>query len=130
MPDDSQTDITTLFEDIRAGKPGASDQLARRIGPELRAIARRFMRRERVDHLLQPAALVNEAWLQLFPEPAAADFANRVHFLASAARAMRQILVEYARERDALKRGGDRQHEPWDSQVVIARDRKVDIVKL
>lgn len=130
MPDDPQADITTLLEDIRAGKPSARDRFARRVEGELREIAARFLRRERADHLLQPTAVVNEAWLKLFPDRTSADFSNRVHFLASAAQAMRQVLVSYARDRDALKRGGDRRQEPWDSQIVIGKGRRVPVEKI
>lgn len=71
---------------------------------ELRILARQFMRRERRDHTLQPTALVHEAYLKLCAGPRAAAWVDRQHFLACAARAMRQILVDHARHRGAAKR--------------------------
>ena len=73
---------------------------------ELRRIADRLLRQEGIGHTLQPTALLNEAWLKLSGSAATAKM-QRDHYLAVAARAMRQVLVEYARRRRAVKRGGD-----------------------
>jgi RNA polymerase sigma factor (TIGR02999 family) len=96
-------DLTQLL-----GKEGADDdavrnELFRRVYGELRAIAARKMSSERSSHTLQPTALVHEAWLKF----GARSFANRAHFFAAAAEAMRQILVDSARRKAQLKRGGD-----------------------
>jgi RNA polymerase sigma-70 factor, ECF subfamily len=72
---------------------------------ELAQLARRYMRRERPNHTLQPTALVNEAYIRLFGRQAA-DWQNRAHFLAHAAHTMRQVLVDHARARWTDKRGG------------------------
>lgn len=72
---------------------------------ELRAIAGACLRDQPAGHTLQPTALVNEAWLRLADRP----FSDRRHFVAVAARAMRQILVDHARRRGAMKRRGDRE---------------------
>ena len=85
------------------------------------------MRQERLDHTLQPTALVHEAYLRLFPEQAA-DWADRSHFLRCAARAMRQILVDHARRRNRRKRGGDRNRVPLDSGVAFVSDQRPDIL--
>ena len=77
-----------------------------RLYGELRQIAERMLRREAPGHTLQPTALLNEAWLKLGGHDGP-DALSREHFLAIAARAMRQVLVEYARRRQAHKRGGD-----------------------
>jgi len=75
---------------------------------ELRRLARSHMAQERGSHTLQPTALVHEAYLRLIEaEPTRWD--NRRHFFAAAAEAMRRILIEHARQRRSLKRGGDRQ---------------------
>jgi RNA polymerase sigma factor (TIGR02999 family) len=74
---------------------------------ELRALAAAHMRRERREHTLQPTALANEVYLRLVDETKVA-WQGRAQFLAIAARAMRQILIEHARARKAAKRGGDR----------------------
>ncbi len=79
--------------------PGISEETYR----GFRAIAAEYLRRERADHTLQPTALVNEAYVRL---GRMSGFADRQHFVASFARAMRNILVDHARARNALKRGG------------------------
>ena len=83
--------------------PEAPDAFLRLSG-ELRQIAERLLRREAPGHTLQPTALLNEAWLKLGAGP---QGLSREHFAAVAARAMRQVLVEYARRRQAQKRGGE-----------------------
>lgn len=82
-----------------------AEQFLRLYG-ELRQIAERMLRREAPGHTLQPTALLNEAWLKLGGH-SGPEALSREHFLAIAARAMRQVLVEYARRRQAHKRGGD-----------------------
>ena len=86
--------------------PPVSDEQFLVLYGELRRIADRLLRQEGVGHTLQPTALLNEAWLKLSGSPATAKL-QREHYLAVAARAMRQVLVEYARRRRAVKRGGD-----------------------
>lgn len=82
-----------------------AEQFLRLYG-ELRQIAERMLRREAPGHTLQPTALLNEAWLKLGGH-STPEALSREHFLAIAARAMRQVLVEYARRRQTHKRGGD-----------------------
>jgi RNA polymerase sigma factor (TIGR02999 family) len=82
-----------------------AEQFLRLYG-ELRQIAERMLRREAPGHTLQPTALLNEAWLKLGGHDSP-DALSREHYLAIAARAMRQVLVEYARRRQTHKRGGD-----------------------
>jgi RNA polymerase sigma factor (TIGR02999 family) len=86
-------------------EPESADDLFPRLYGELRQIADRLLRREAVGHTLQPTALVHEAWFKLAGS-AAPSPADRAHFLGIAARAMRQVLVDHARRRKALKRGG------------------------
>lgn len=81
-----------------------TERLFRVVYDELRAIAERYMRRERCDHTLQPTALVHEAYLKL--QPGTVGWQDRNHFLGFAARAMRQVLVDCARRHDAEKRQG------------------------
>ena len=95
---------------------------------ELRDIARRQLRRERPGHTLQSAALVNEAYLRLLDQRPF-DTENRAHFLAVAARLMRQILVDYARSHGAAKRGADRRVE-LDTSVILPQTRTADVVAL
>ena len=95
---------------------------------ELRDMAHRFMRGERPEHTLQTTALVNEAWLKLSKSDQQA--CDRIAFLAYAARAMRQILVDHARTRDRLKRGGASTKQPLDELVLACEERSGDLVAL
>lgn len=96
--------VTALLRDKRSGAPGATDRLFAAVYPELRRVAHALMRRERPGHTLQPTELVHDAFFRLVDQTVVQD-GDRVHFVAVAARAMRQILVDHARRRDALKRG-------------------------
>ena len=97
-------DFTRLLLEWRQGSPAALDALLPLAYGELRRIASRQMARERSDHTLQATALVNEAWLQL-AAGVPIDWQDRAHFLAVAARLMRQILIQHARAHNAAKRG-------------------------
>lgn len=98
--------ITTLLQAVRSGEAGSADKLMNAMYPDLRQVARRYMAAERSDHTLQPTAVVNEVYLRLFraDEPAAVDWQSRAHFLSVAAKQMRQILIDHARQRRAAKR--------------------------
>jgi len=96
--------VTDLLAASRRGESGAYDQLLPLVYSELRTIAARHMRGERSHHTLQPTALVNEAYLRM--AGADAEYANRAHFVRAASQAMRRVLVDYARARNAAKRGG------------------------
>ena len=98
-------DITRLLIAWRAGDEDALDQLFPRVYEELRHIAHRHLRREREGHTLSTTALVNEAYLKLVDQTRA-QWTDRAHFFAVAARVMRRILVDYARRHQAKKRGG------------------------
>lgn len=97
-------EFTRLLLEWRRGSPAALDALLPLAYGELRRIASRQMARERSDHTLQPTALVHEAWIQL-AAGARIDWQDRAHFLAVAARLMRQILIQHARAHNAAKRG-------------------------
>ena len=101
----SEGEITGILGRMRAGDREAAARLLPLVYDELRAIARAHLKRERPGHTLQPTALVNEVWLR-FMRGADLDLSNRSHFLAVAANAMRRLLVDHARARDAAKRGG------------------------
>jgi len=89
------------------------------------------MRRERPEHTLQPTALVNEAWLRLAGGGAAVgEYQDRQHFMAIAARSMRQILVEHARSRLAQKRGLGETMESLDDIEIAAMGRSPDVIAL
>ena len=105
-PPDSHR-VTRLLERLEAGDSRAVDQLFPLVYADLRGLAAAAMAREAQGHTLQPTALVNEAWLKLARGGAPA-VSGREHFLAVAARAMRQVLVDHARRRAAERRGGGR----------------------
>jgi RNA polymerase sigma factor (TIGR02999 family) len=103
---DNANSITLYLKRLRQRDPDAERKVADLLYPELHRLARRYMKRERPGHTLQPTELLNEAYLELIDQDAR-DWANRAHFLATAAQAMRRILIDYARARFARKRGGD-----------------------
>jgi RNA polymerase sigma factor (TIGR02999 family) len=97
--------VTDLLRAWGAGEAGASEQLVPLVYAELRRQARRVLRREGEGHTLQATALVHEAWLRLDGQRDA-RWESRTQFLAVAAQTMRRVLVDHARARRALKRGG------------------------
>ena len=97
--------VTQVLAEWSRGDEAALDRLAPLIYPELRRIAGRQLRRERPDHTLQPTALVHEVFLHLVDQRHA-TWENRAQFFAVSAQLMRRILVDHARRRHALKRGG------------------------
>jgi len=103
MSSEDPSRITTLLNDLRAGNESARDELVTLVYPELRRIAAGYIRQERHDHTLRTTGLVHEMYLRLFGT-ANVDWRSRAHFFAAVARQMRQILVDYARARDAQKR--------------------------
>ncbi|HEX7029372.1 MAG TPA: sigma-70 family RNA polymerase sigma factor [Gammaproteobacteria bacterium] len=100
----NDNDVTQLLERVNQGEARAYDDLIARVYEELRRMAANRMRMEAAGHTLQPTALVNEACLRLMDS--GTDWQNRRHFFGAAAEAMRRVLVDHARRRDAAKRGG------------------------
>ncbi len=118
MPDSTPpaaSQVTQLLREWQQGNSSAAGDLATLIYGELRRLAAQRLRGERKEHTLQPTALVHEAWLRL--GDMRADWQNRGHFLAMAAVAMRRILVDHARQRDAAKRGLGAQHVSFDDAL-------------
>ena len=103
-------EVTLLLSAWREGDQSALNQLAPLVDAELRRLARSYMRNERPGHTLQPTALINEAWMRFASESGQPEFKGRSHFIALAAHHMRQILVEHARRKKAVKRGGPDAH--------------------
>ena len=104
-PNQFQGDVTQLLQAVREGDSRALDRLVPLVYEELRDLARRELYRERQGHTLHATALVHEAYLKLAGSGMPAS--DRAHFLAIASRAMRQVLVDHARRRKAVKRGGE-----------------------
>lgn len=129
MPE-SSGDVTRLLAELRSGDQDAAVRLIPLIYEELHRIAGAQMRRERPGHTLQATALVNEAYVRLLGAPAM-EWQNRAHFFAVAARSMRRVLLDYARQRHAGKRGGEgAQKVDLDAELLIASDRLEDVIVL
>jgi RNA polymerase sigma factor (TIGR02999 family) len=105
MPDDASGQTTELLQNWRQGDEKALQDLLPLVYNELRRLAHYHLQSERPDHTLQSTALVHEAYLRMMGQQPV-RFQNRTHFMAIASRLMRQILVDYARERRAGKRDG------------------------
>jgi len=100
---DSRPDLTIALRDLGAGRTEAAEALLPLVVSELRAIAQGYLASRQAGHTLQPTALVNEAFLKLFGSEALESVNDRAHFFALAARAMRQILVDHARQGRAAR---------------------------
>ena len=105
MGERERGEITRLLSRWRAGDLDAEAQLFELVMPDLRRLAGYFMSRERHGHTLSSTALINEAYLRLVDNTKPL-WQNRTHFVAAAAQLMRRIMVDHARERNSLKRGG------------------------
>ena len=103
---DNPGEATRLLQALDARDPSVASRLFSVVYDELRALAASYFVGQPADHTLQPTALVNEAFLRLVDQTRI-QWQSRAHFLAIAARAMRQILIDHARHRAAAKRGGD-----------------------
>src|SRR5512134_2813155 len=101
------SDVTHILGRVQQGDPKAAEELLPLVYEELRKLAAAKMANESAGHTLQPTALVHEAWLRLTGNDVSMPFANRAHFFAAAAEAMRRILIERARRKGAGKRGGN-----------------------
>jgi RNA polymerase sigma factor (TIGR02999 family) len=121
--------ITNYLQRLSLGDPDAEKNAFRLLYRSLRQIAVREMRKERLDHTLQPTALVNEAYLKLVGQRTK-QWQNRAHFLAVASVIMRQVLVDYARRRKAEKHGGGSTHEPLSHTISAAPGIQVEILDL
>ena len=122
-------DVTRLLSAIERGDPDAAGQLWPIVYDELRRLAGAQMARERAGHTLDATALVHEAYVRLAAD-AEAGFANRRHFFAAAAQAMRRILVEHARGKARHKRGGGRRREYADLDALSAGGPAEDLLAL
>jgi RNA polymerase sigma factor (TIGR02999 family) len=122
-------DVTSLLAAASDGDPAALDRALPLIYDDLRRQAERLLRRERADHTLQPTALVHEAYLRLVDQTRV-DWQSRGHFLAVAAIAMRRILVNHAKAKGRLKRGGGGRRVDLDQLVAITGATDPDLVAL
>ena len=132
----SMADVTQMLQGIRSGDQKAAEEMLALVYSELKRIAAQKMAAEDAGHTLQPTALVHEAWLSLVGG-GDAHFENRAHFFASAAEAMRRILIDWARRKNAIKRGSgaakeELKEEHWIENVrsdeLLAVDEGLDLL--
>jgi len=116
------TDVTRILHAIELGDPRAADELLPLVYAELRILAAQKLSRETPGQTLQATALVHEVYLRLVGEQAQ-DWRNRGHFFATAAQAMRRILIDSARRKKSLKRGGGRDRVDLDEAALVDEQR-------
>jgi len=116
------SNVTQLLSAIDTGDPKAADQLLPLVYEELRRLAAAKMAHEAPGHTLQPTALVHEAWLRLAGPREGQAWQNRAHFVGAAAEAMRRILIERARAKGRLRRGGARERVPLENVTLATED--------
>ena len=121
MNSDHNSEVTSVLHKISAGVDGAHDQLFELVFQDMRAMANRMMSQQPADHTLQPTAIVNEAAMRLLSDQDLGKNASRRLFFWTAARAMRRVLVDHARKRSALRRGG--------SQKPVALDVTIEFIE-
>ena len=125
----SPQDVTQLLLAWNSGDQAALDRLIPLVYEELRKVARHHMRRERSGQTLQTTALVNEVYLRLI-DASSVRWQNRAHFFAISARLMRRILVDFARRRQQLKRGGEINIVLLEEALPVSNQQPADLVAL
>jgi RNA polymerase sigma factor (TIGR02999 family) len=125
----SSNQITELLARWSQGESAAREKLVPLVYDELRRVARHCLAGQRPDHTLQSAALVHEAYLRLVGH-SSVHWDDRVHFFAVAAQLMRRVLVDHARKRCAVKRGGDHLTLTLDERLAPAKQRELNVVAL
>ena len=123
-------EVTRILSAVEAGDPRAAEQLLPLVYDELRRLAAAKLAHEKPGQTLQSTALVHEAYMRLVGAGSQQDWNSRGHFFAAAAEAMRRILVEQARHKSRLKRGGERRRVDLDSACAIAEPQSVDLLAL
>lgn len=122
-----QKPITQVLIEIKNGRRESLEELLPLIYDDLRRLARSHLSHERLNHTLQPTALVHEAYLRLVGQET--EWQNRAHFFGIAARVMREILIEYARMKNRKKRGSDFKTQiELDSAVSFSQARELDVI--
>jgi RNA polymerase sigma factor (TIGR02999 family) len=124
------TDVTQILTQMQSGDSSAAARLLPLVYAELRKLAAAKLAHEKPGQTLQATALVHEAYLRLVSADHAQHWDSRRHFVSAAAQAMRRILVENARRRNRLKRGGGRQRSPLDDVQIEAPASQLDLLAL
>ncbi len=130
MESPKQPEVTKLLNLIDEGDEDAVRNLFPLVYNELRGLASRELGRERPGHTLNTTALVHEAYIKLVKTPPAGEWSGQKHFFLVAARAIRQILVNYARKRNAEKRGGRMELTSFEEGIYLSEDQADDLVGL
>src|SRR4051794_246461 len=121
--------VTQLLCDWRSGDSAALEKLIPLVQPELRRLAHHYMSQERPGHTLQTTALLDDAYLKL-TEKSSPPWQNRAHFFAISAQLMRRIMVDHARQRQALKRGGGLVRVTLDEAAAVTQTRAAELLAL
>src|SRR5947208_15496640 len=129
MPSSTRQEITQLLGDWSSGDEGALEKLFPLVQPELHRLAHHYMSRERPGHTLQTTAILNEAYLRLVDDTKPV-WQGRTHFIAAAAQLMRRIIVDHARERHSLKRGGGALRVTLDEAAWVTERRSEELSAL
>ena len=125
----SPNQVTQLLTAWRNGDKVAGDELMSIVYQELHRLAHYYMKRESPGHTLQTSAVVNEAFLRLVDQRNV-RWENRAHFFGIAAQMMRRILVDYARQRRYLKRGGGIPAISLDETLIVSEERSAEVICL
>ena len=128
-PSPAQQEVTQLLGDWRSGDEKALEKLILLVQPELHRLAHQYMSRERAGHTLQTTALLDEAYLLLVKNPQR-GWRDRTHFVAAAAQLMRRIMVDHARARHALKRGGEAARVTLDEAALVSDKHSEELLAL
>ena len=118
-----------MLGDWSRGDEGALEKLLPLVQPELHRLAHHYMSRERAGHTLQTTAILNEAYLRLV-ENTQPPWQNRTHFVAATAQLMRRVMVDHARERQSLKRGGGALRVTLDEAAWVTETRSAELLAL
>ncbi len=124
-----QEHVTQLLGEWRSGDPDALEKLIPLVQPTLRRLAQHYMSRERPGHTLQTTTLVDDAYLRL-ADQTAAHWKDRTHFFAVAAQLMRRIMVDHARQRQAVRRGGGAIRVSLDECALLTQTRSAELLAL
>ena len=128
-PSPARQEVTQLLGDWSGGDKGALEKLIPLVQPELHRLAHHYMSRERAGHTLQTTALLDEAYLLLVGNKKP-SWQNRTHFVAATAQLMRRIMVDHARERRSLKRGGGALKVTLDEAALVTETRSEELLAL
>ena len=128
-PSSPRQEVTQLLVEWRGGDERALERLFPLVQPELHRLAHHYMSRERAGHTLQTTAILDEAYLRLV-EDTKPHWQNRSHFVAVAAQLMRRIMVDHARERRSLKRGGGVLKVTLDEAALVTEARSEELLAL